>query len=80
MSLTPRELTVLALLADALTAVQIGRQLGISTRTVNKHVENLFRKMGTSDRLAAVIQAQAAGILTPTSNELIASRLLGQAP
>ena len=69
MGLTPRELTVLALLADALTASQIGRRLGISTRTVNKHVENMFRKMGTSDRLAAVLQARAAGILAPLPHE-----------
>lgn len=69
MSLTPRELTVLALLADALTAGQIGRRLGISTRTVNKHVENMFRKLGTSDRLAAVMQARADGILGPLPHE-----------
>ncbi|MBO3751204.1 helix-turn-helix transcriptional regulator [Streptosporangiaceae bacterium NEAU-GS5] len=62
-SLTPRELTVLTLLSDALTAEAIGRRLGISPRTVHKHVERLYRKMGTRDRVETILRAQAAGIL-----------------
>ncbi|MCA1217699.1 helix-turn-helix transcriptional regulator [Streptomyces sp. 8L] len=61
--LTARERTVLALLAQALPAHTIGRQLRISVRTVHKHVENIYRKFGTRDRLETVLRAQAAGLL-----------------
>jgi DNA-binding CsgD family transcriptional regulator len=61
--LTPREHTVLALLAEALTADAIARRLGISPRTVHHHVEHIYRKLGTADRLSAVLRAQADGLL-----------------
>ena len=61
--LTPREVTVLTLLGEALTAEAIGRRLGISVRTVHKHVENLYRKLGTRDRLGTVLRAQRCGLL-----------------
>jgi DNA-binding CsgD family transcriptional regulator len=61
--LTARETTVLVLLAEALPAAAIGRRLRISVRTVHKHVENVYRKMGTRDRLETVLRAQAAGLL-----------------
>ncbi|MGW3144560.1 MULTISPECIES: helix-turn-helix transcriptional regulator [Streptomyces] len=62
-ALTPRETTVLLLLADALTAVAIGRRLGISDRTVHKHVENIYRKLGTRDRVSTVLRAQRIGLI-----------------
>ncbi|MFE5037890.1 response regulator transcription factor [Streptomyces sp. NPDC056683] len=62
-ALTPRELTVLLLLTDALTADAIGRRLGISARTVHKHVENIYRKFGTRDRLGTVLHAQRLGLV-----------------
>ncbi|MEU3986346.1 LuxR C-terminal-related transcriptional regulator [Streptomyces sp. NPDC026672] len=62
-SLTPRETTVLLLLTDALTAAAIGRRLGISARTVHKHVENIYRKLGTRDRISTVLRAQHLGLL-----------------
>jgi DNA-binding CsgD family transcriptional regulator len=61
--LTPRELAVLGLLADGLTAEAIGRRLGISNRTVHKHIENLYRKLAATDRLTAVLRAQQLGLL-----------------
>jgi DNA-binding CsgD family transcriptional regulator len=61
--LTRRELAVLTLLADTLTADAIARRLAISPRTVHKHLESLYRKMGTHDRLATVLRARAAGLL-----------------
>ncbi|MFG3201266.1 response regulator transcription factor [Streptomyces sp. NPDC048192] len=65
-ALTPRETTVLLLLSEALTADAIGRRLGISIRTVHKHVENIYRKLGTRDRLGTVLRAQQLG-LVPSS-------------
>ncbi|MEU0005878.1 LuxR C-terminal-related transcriptional regulator [Streptomyces sp. NPDC006314] len=62
-ALTPRETTVLLLLTDALTADAIGRRLGISIRTVHKHVENIYRKLGTRDRVGTVLRAQRLGLI-----------------
>jgi DNA-binding CsgD family transcriptional regulator len=61
--LTPREITALSLLADAPPAKLIAQRLCISPRTVDKHVENLYRKLGASDRVSAILRAQAAGLL-----------------
>jgi DNA-binding CsgD family transcriptional regulator len=61
--LTPRQITVLLLLADALTAAAIAHRLGISVRTVHKHVESLYRKLGTRDRVSTVLRAQEIGLL-----------------
>jgi len=63
--LTPRQVTVLLLLADALTASAIAHRLGISVRTVHKHVESLYRKLGTRDRVSTVLRAQEIGLLPP---------------
>lgn len=63
--ITPRELTVLQLLAQALTADAIARRLGTSSRTINNHLQSLYRKLDTTDRLAAVLRAQYLGILPP---------------
>ncbi len=63
LGLTHREIGVLVLLAESLTAEGIGRRLGISARTVHKHLEGLYRKLGTTDRLATVLRAQALGLL-----------------
>lgn len=60
---TRRERAVLTLLADGLTAAAIARQLRISPRTVNHHLEHLYRKLGTSDRLATVLRAKALGLV-----------------
>ncbi|MEV5874687.1 LuxR C-terminal-related transcriptional regulator [Streptomyces sp. NPDC052101] len=64
-ALTPRETTVLLLLTEALTADAIGRRLGISVRTVHKHVENIYRKLGTRDRVGTVLRAQRLGLVPP---------------
>ncbi|WP_336213863.1 helix-turn-helix transcriptional regulator [Nonomuraea sp. LPB2021202275-12-8] len=63
LGVTPRETAVVSLLAKGLTAVAIGRRLGISPRTVHKHQENLYRKLGAADRVTAILRAQAAGLL-----------------
>ncbi|WP_432493443.1 response regulator transcription factor [Kineococcus gypseus] len=61
--LTARETAVLALLADGLTARAIAHRLGTSPRTVHKHLEHLYRKIGVGDRLVAVRTARAMGLL-----------------
>jgi DNA-binding CsgD family transcriptional regulator len=61
--LTRRELEVLALLSQGLMARTIGLSLGVSPRTVNKHLGNVYRKLDAHDRLVAVKKAQDFGIL-----------------
>jgi len=63
LGLTERELAVLTLLDDGLTAAAIARRLRTSPRTVHKHLEHLYRKLGVRDRLMAVQRAREAGIL-----------------
>ncbi|BFU47834.1 response regulator transcription factor [Krasilnikovia sp. MM14-A1004] len=62
-SLTAREVTVLTLLAEGMTAQAISRRLGIRVATVSKHQENLYRKLGTRDRLNTVLLARDLGLL-----------------
>ncbi|WP_281289248.1 helix-turn-helix transcriptional regulator [Terrabacter aerolatus] len=61
--LTPRELEVLALLAEGLTNGQIGKQLYISTKTVSVHVSNLLAKLGASGRTEAAAVARRRGLV-----------------
>ena len=61
--ITDREQAVLDLMADGLIATAIGRRLGISPRTVSKHIENIYRKLGTHDRTTTVLRGQAMGFL-----------------
>ncbi|MFN5622093.1 MAG: response regulator [Flavobacteriales bacterium] len=52
--LTQRETDVLDQLATGLTYEQIADKLFISHGTVRKHVENIYRKLGASNRMEAV--------------------------
>ncbi|GHG68881.1 helix-turn-helix transcriptional regulator [Streptomyces griseocarneus] len=61
--LTPRELTVLGLLSEGITAHGIGRRLTISPHTVNRHLEKIYRKLGTNNRVSTVLLAKQAGIV-----------------
>jgi len=61
--LSPRELAVLELLAEGLTAASIARRLAIAERTVQKHLQRCYAKLGVADRLAAVLRAQHIGLL-----------------
>jgi len=61
--LTEREFAVLTLLGAGLTADAIARRLHTSPRTVHKHLEHLYRKLGVRDRLMAVQRARDAGLL-----------------
>jgi DNA-binding CsgD family transcriptional regulator len=55
--LTARELQVLRMLADGRTNKAIAAQLVLSERTVDRHVSNLFAKLGVSSRAAATAYA-----------------------
>jgi len=51
--LTNRELDVLALVAEGLTNVEIGKRLFVSPKTVNHHVSAILRKVDAINRVAA---------------------------
>ena len=61
-ALTPRETEVLSWLAKGKTNRDIADILGMSHRTVNKHLEHVFEKLGVETRSAA---AAIAGRLLP---------------
>jgi DNA-binding NarL/FixJ family response regulator len=60
---TPREQEVLELVAEGLANREIAERLNISTRTAQKHVENLFKKFGVHDRTELVTHAFRIGLL-----------------
>ena len=62
--LTERELEVLRLAARGLTNRAIGHELGISNRTVQGHLANVFAKLQVNTRTEAVLQAVKLGWLT----------------
>jgi DNA-binding CsgD family transcriptional regulator len=61
--LTERELVILRCLSEGQTATMIGRRLGISARTVTKHVEHIYRKLGVQDRITALSVAARLGVV-----------------
>jgi pimeloyl-ACP methyl ester carboxylesterase len=50
--LTEREIELLHLVADGLTNDEIAEQLTLSARTVERHLSNVYRKLGVSGRAA----------------------------
>jgi len=61
--LTGREQEVLRLVAEGLSAPDIGKQIHLSTTTVKSHLHSLYEKLGVSDRAAAVAEAMRRGML-----------------
>jgi DNA-binding NarL/FixJ family response regulator len=63
MSLTPRELSSLRLMADGKANKEIAQELGISERTVKTHLTHLFEKLGVTSRTEAVKIASRRGLV-----------------
>jgi DNA-binding NarL/FixJ family response regulator len=66
--LTPRETTILTAVANGLTTKAISEELWLSEHTVKFHLTNIYRKLGVSNRSAAVRYA--------FENDLAASTLV----
>jgi DNA-binding NarL/FixJ family response regulator len=60
--LTDRELQVLRGVVDGKTNQEIGVELGISPKTVEKHLESVFSKMKVSSRVEAAVMAVRQGM------------------
>lgn len=62
--LTPREIEVLALLAEGLPNKAIAGRLDISDQTVKFHVASIYGKLGAANRTDAVRRAVRRGLVT----------------
>jgi DNA-binding NarL/FixJ family response regulator len=63
--LTPRELQVLKLIAEAYTSKEIAKELVISIKTVERHRQNILDKLGMSDRVELTRYAIRRGLIQP---------------
>jgi DNA-binding NarL/FixJ family response regulator len=63
--LSPRELEVVKLIAEGLTSEEIGEQLFISKKTVDRHRENVLEKLGMRNRVELTRYAIRRGLVTP---------------
>jgi len=61
--LTPRELQVLKLIAEANTSKEIAAELVISVKTVERHRQNILEKLGMSDRVELTRYAIRRGLI-----------------
>jgi DNA-binding NarL/FixJ family response regulator len=63
--LTPRELEVLKLIAEAYTSKEIADALVISIKTVDRHRQNILEKLGMRDRVELTRYAIRRGLIQP---------------
>ena len=61
--LTPRELTILQLLAEGQSNKQVGLRLDLATDTIKSHLKTLYAKLGVDDRTHAVTVAARRGYI-----------------
>jgi two-component system response regulator NreC len=61
--LTSREQEVLTLIAESMTNAAIGEELGISVKTVDRHRENIMRKLNMHSRVDLVKYAIRKGLI-----------------
>jgi DNA-binding NarL/FixJ family response regulator len=60
--LTHREVEILGLIARGLTNPEIAERLFLSNHTIKTHINRIFAKTGSRDRVAAIAYAQRHGI------------------
>lgn len=61
--LTPRQREVLELVADGLTSQKVAEKLGLSARTVDRHIENMLRRLKMHSRVELVRYAIREGLI-----------------
>ena len=65
--LTRREVQVLSLLADGRTSREVAEQLSLSVTTVQRHVANIYAKIGVRNRAEATSYALRHGLEPPST-------------
>ena len=68
-SLTPREIEVLGFVASGLTNKDIAEELGVAVGTVERHVANIYTKIGARGRVEATAYAIRHGLTRPLRNK-----------
>lgn len=63
LGLTGRQLAVLQLLCDGLSTRQVARTLACSPRTVEKHLQQIYRRLEVRDRVNAIRVARLSGVV-----------------
>jgi DNA-binding CsgD family transcriptional regulator len=72
-SLTVQERRTLMLVAAGFSNTEIAAKLGVATCTVRKHLEHSYRKLGVTNRLAAVIALRGQLLPPPDLREQISA-------
>jgi DNA-binding CsgD family transcriptional regulator len=67
--LSPRELEVFYYLATGMSAADVAKALFRSEKTIGRHIENIHRKMGYTNRAQLVRDAVESGLVSFTSDE-----------
>lgn len=63
LNLSEREIEILRQLTTPKSPAQIGRELFISTKTVQNHISNIYRKLDVNSRTEAVVKAMESGLV-----------------
>jgi len=67
--LSPRELEVLRELTRNLTNEEIAANIGLSPKTVKRHIENLLAKTGYKNRIDLAVNARLLGLVVHEDEE-----------
>jgi DNA-binding CsgD family transcriptional regulator len=62
--LSGREIDILALAARGLTTKEIADRLCISPKTADRHIQNIYSKIGVSTRAAAALWAMQNAVVS----------------
>jgi DNA-binding NarL/FixJ family response regulator len=62
-SVTSRQAEILGFASHGLTSAEIAQQLGVSVTTVKTHFDNIYMRLGVSDKAAAVATALRHGLI-----------------
>jgi len=60
---TPRELQALTLVSRGMDSKTVAKKMGISKRTVDFHLANVYTKLDANNRVQAINNARAKGYL-----------------
>ncbi|HET9287997.1 MAG TPA: response regulator transcription factor [Gaiella sp.] len=76
-NLSPRELEILALLAQGFGQSDIARTLVVSPKTVATHIQHILSKLSVHSRAQAVAEAYRLGLVSPdfAAHELVAAQV-----